>query len=122
MCLDPGEFYFPVLILNFDPYRSIISMRYVWFFRFFSDSNAILLSINISAVLSLVSKNCKFSSAFSIASCSAWLFEHRPFHLYFFVSINMLFMNIAFSDPTPCSLLLPSVYTLCCVYCLLDHR
>jgi len=52
-----------------------------------SDSNVILLSVDISAVLSLVSKNCKFSSAFSIASCSAFLFEHRLFNLYFFVSM-----------------------------------
>jgi len=50
-----------------------------------SDSNVILLSVDISAVLSLVSKNCKFSSVFIIASCSAWLFEHGPFNLYFFV-------------------------------------
>ena len=86
-------------------------MRYVRFFRFLSDSNVILLPVNISAVLSLVYKNCKFSSAFIIASCSAWLFEHRPFNLYFFVSINLLSLNIAIPDPTTCSLLLPSVYT-----------
>ena len=54
---------------------------------------------------------CKFSSAFIIASCSACLFEYRPFNLYFFVSINLLSLKIAIPDPTPCSLLLPSVYT-----------
>ena len=83
----------------------------MWFFLFLSDSNIILLYVNISTVLSLVSKNCTFSSAFSIASCSAWLFEHCPFNLYFFVSINLLSLNIAIPDPTLCSHLLPSVYT-----------
>ena len=84
---------------------------------FSSDSNVILLSVDISTLLSLVFKNFKFSSALSIDSCSAWLFEHLPFNLYFFVSVN-----IAIPDPTPCSLLLPSVYTCMFLCCLLDHR
>jgi hypothetical protein len=61
----------------------IFSMRYVWFLRFLSDSNVILLSVDTNIVLLLGSKCFMFSSAFSIASCSAWLFEHRPFNLYF---------------------------------------
>ena len=116
VCLDPVEFYFPVLILHFDHFLS--NFFDVWFFRFLSDSNVILLPVDISTLLSLVSENFKFSSAFSIASCSAWLFEHRPFNLYFFVSINLLSLNMAILDPTPCSLLLPSVYT--CMLCLLS--
>ena len=78
----------------------------MWFFQFLSNSSVILLSVDISAILSFISKNCKFSSAFSIANCSAWLFEQRPFNLYFFMSINLLFVNVAMPDPTPCSLLL----------------
>ena len=75
--------------------------------------------LRISTVLSFISKNCKISSAFSIANCSAWLFEQRPFNLYFFfVSINLLSVNVAMPDLTPFSLLLPSVYTR--MLCLLS--
>jgi len=91
-------------------------MSFVWFFRFLSNS-VILLSVDINAVLSLVSRNYKFSSSFSIASCSALLFEYCPFNLYLFVSVNLLSFYIAYPDPTPCSLLLPPVYT--CMLCLL---
>ena len=96
----------------------IFSMRYVWFFRFLSDSNVIRLSVDTITVLSLVSMYCIFSSVFNIASCLAWSFEHRPFNLYFFVFVMLLSVSIAIPDPTPCSPLLPSVYT--CMVCLLS--
>ena len=90
-------------------------MSYVWFFRFLSDSNVIRLSVDTNTVLSLVSKCCIRSSAFRIASCSAWLFEQRPFNLYFFfVSITLLSVNMAIPDPTPCSLLYICMYV--CMY------
>jgi len=84
---------------------------------FLSDSNVIRLSVDTNTVLSLLSRFSMFSSAFSIASRSAWLFEHRPSNLYFFVSGMLLPMNMAIPDPTLCSLLLLSVHT--CMACLL---
>jgi len=89
----------------------IFPMSCVWFFRVLSYSNVIRLSVNICTVLSLVSMFCMFSKAFSIASCSAWLFEQRPSNLYFFLYVILSSLNITIPDPTPCSLLLPSVYT-----------
>ena len=68
-------------------------------------------SLYISFVLSFISKICMFCSVFSITNCSAWLFKQRPLNLYFFLSINLLSVNVAMTDPTPCSILLPSVYT-----------
>jgi hypothetical protein len=110
MCLNPSEFYFPVLQLHF--YHILnFSMWYVWFSQFSSDSNIILLSVDTKTVLLLVSKCCIFSSAFSIASCSAWLFKHHLSNLYFFLSVMLLSVNMAIIDPPPCSFLLPSVYT-----------
>jgi len=88
----------------------ICSIRCVWFFRFFSDSNAIRLSVNICTVLSSLSKYCMFSLAFNVASSSAWLFEHRPSNLYLYVSVILSSLNITIPDPTPRSLLMPSVY------------
>jgi hypothetical protein len=55
-----------------------------------NDSNVIRLSVDTNTVLSVFYKFYLFSSAFSIASCSAWLFEHRPFNLYFVVSVRLL--------------------------------
>jgi len=65
----------------------ICSMRCAWFFRFLSASRVIRLSVNTCTVFSFVSRFYMFSSALSIASCSAWLFEHLPFSLYFILSI-----------------------------------
>jgi hypothetical protein len=78
VCLNPDEFY-----LKFHPdfFNEVCVV-----FRFLSDSSVIRLSVYTKIVLSLVSKYCIFSSAFSIASCSAWLFEHRSSNLYFFLS------------------------------------
>jgi hypothetical protein len=56
----------------------ICSIWCIWFFRFLSGSIAIRLSVNICTVLSSVSKYCMFSSAFNIASFSAWLFRTSP--------------------------------------------
>jgi hypothetical protein len=72
----------------------ILSMRYVWVFRFLSDSSVIRLSVDTKNVLSLVFKCCMFSSAFSISSCLVWLFEHRPSNLYFFLSCYCLWIWI----------------------------
>jgi hypothetical protein len=83
VCLDPVEFYFPVLHPHH--FRPDFSN----FFRFLSDSNVIRLSVDINTVLSIFSKYCGLSSAFNIASCSAWLFEHRPFNLYFVVTVKL---------------------------------
>jgi len=46
---------------------------------------------------------------FMIASCSAWLLEHLLSSLNLSCSVNTFPVNTATSDPTPCSLLLPSV-------------
>jgi hypothetical protein len=118
MCLDPGEFYSPVLQLhlyNFLP-DSVDEMCVV--FLFLSDSNVIWLSVDTKTVLSLVSRCCKFCSASRFASCSAWLFEHRLSNLDFFLSAMVPSINMAIPSPTPCSLLLPSVYIwMACSLC-----
>jgi len=49
------------------------------------------------------------SSAFTMANCSAWLFEHLSSSLNLSCSASTFPVNTATPDPTPCSLLLPSV-------------
>jgi len=85
---------------------------------FLSDSNFIRLSADTNNVLLVFSVFCIFSSAFNIASCSAWLFEHPPFNLHFVVSGWVLFVYISNPDPTTCSVLLLSVYIF--MVCLLS--
>jgi len=50
-----------------------------------------------------------YSSDFSIASCSAWLFVHFLFNLYFKLLVWVPDLYTAMPAPTPCSDLLPSV-------------
>ena len=116
VCLDPVEIYFPVSISISIAFILMFSMRYVWFFRFLSDSNVIRLSVDINTVLPVFFKFCTFSGAFNVASYSAWLFEHRPFNLYLVVSVRLSSVNMAIPDPTPCPLLLPSVCVCMCTY------
>ena len=57
------------------------SMRWAWSLVFF-ESSVILLSVYIVAVSRLsfwIAKDSIASKAFTIASCSAWLFEHLLF-------------------------------------------
>ena len=66
----------------------------------------------MTAVLRSLWLNCRISvtsSAFTIASCSAWLLELLLSSLNLSCSVGTLPVNTATPDPTPCSLLLPSV-------------
>ena len=51
------------------------------------------------------------ASIASIASCSAWLLEHLLYSLNCHLAVISLTLKITAPDPTPCSCLLPSVYT-----------
>ena len=96
-------------------------IRCVWFFRFLNDSNAVRLSFNICTVLSSVFKYCMFSSAFSIASSLAWLFEHRPSNLYLYVSVILSSLNITIPILLVHFFRRKCIYE-CCVFSLLDRQ
>jgi len=51
------------------------------------------------------------SSALTMTRCSAWFLEHFLSNLNFICAASSFPAKIATPDPTPCSLLLPSVYT-----------
>ena len=88
-------------------------MRYAWLSGFRSESIVSLLSVYTVAVRGLLSSVLIVSIAsrpLIIASCSAWLFEHRLSNLNFICIAILVPINIAAPDPTPCSPLLLSVY------------
>jgi len=68
VCINPVDFYLPVLHLHFYHFHPDFFNEVCVVFRFLSDSNVIRLSVDIISVLSLVSMYCVFSSAFSISS------------------------------------------------------
>ena len=71
-----------------------------------------------SAFKGLIFMYCIYSNAFRIASCLAWLLEHRPFNLYFNVAVRLPPEKIAIPNPTPMLLSLPSctrVHACVCV-------
>jgi hypothetical protein len=65
----------------------------------------------VRGLFSVISIVCITSSALAMASCSAWLFEHLFSSLNFSCAVSSSPTNITTPDPTPCSFLLPSVYT-----------
>ena len=95
-------------------------IKYFLFLAFLSDNTAMLLSVGTLTVRGvllskfIVSDAC---SALSIAVCSAWLFEHLLLRLCLIWRVNLLFTCMAIPDPTPCSVLLPSVYIYICIVC-----
>jgi len=82
---------------------------YVCPVRFCSSCRVILLSEYTRAVLFCSFSCCMYSKAFKIAICSAWLLVRRTFSLYLSVVFRFPPVKMAIPEPTPASLLLPSV-------------
>jgi len=73
--------------------------------------------------LSVVCVFSMYSSDFSIASCSAWLFVHLLFSLYFKLLMSMPDLNTAMPAPNSCFDLLPSVnISVMLLFSLLSRR
>ena len=98
-------------------------MRQLLLLTFFNESNVIMLSVNIVTVrglFSVIFVDFITSSALTVASCSAWLFERLLSSLNFSFTASSFPTNIATPDPTSCSFFLSSVYTwiVCSLYSL----
>jgi hypothetical protein len=100
-------------------------MRYAWLSGFRSESMVSLLSVYIVAVRGLPSSVFSVSiasRALLIASCSAWLFEHRLSNLNLICFASLVPINLAAPDPTPCSPLLPNIYAWMAGFLLSSDR
>ena len=69
------------------------------------------MNIVESGLMLCLFSTLNFSNALSIASCYAWLLEHLLSSLNCNLAIISLPLKITAPDPTPCSCLLPLVYT-----------
>jgi hypothetical protein len=90
-------------------------MRYVCILLFWKESRVIWLLVYIVTDLSVVCAFSMYSSDFRIASCSAWLFVHLLFSLYFKLLVCVHVLYMAMPAPNPCSDLMPSVNICCAV-------
>ena len=68
---------------------------------FWSESRVVWLSVYMVTDLSVVCMFSMYSSDFSIASCSAWLFVHILFNLYFKLLVWAPDLYTAMPAPTP---------------------
>jgi len=82
-------------------FRLIFSMRYVYMLLFWSESRVVWLPVYMMTALSVVCMFSMYSSDFSIASCSAWLFVHFLFNLYFKLLVWVPDLYTAMPAPTP---------------------
>ena len=95
-------FVFPISI-NF---LLISSMGNAWLLLFLSKSSVIWLSVYMAGVLSSVYRFSIYSSALTVASCSAWLLVHLLLNLYCRLVRCLPDLNMA--TPVPSQLIVPS--------------
>jgi len=89
-------------------------MRCVWILLFMSEFSVIRLSVYMVVVLFSVCRFPVYSSALTIASCSAYLLVHFLFNLYFRIFMCVPDLNMVTSAPTRCSelYLLVNIWTV----------
>jgi hypothetical protein len=73
------------------------------------ESRGVWLSVYTVIFFPVVCIFFMYSSCFSTATCSDWLFVHLLSSLYFRLIVCLPVMYMAAPAPTPCSVLLPSV-------------
>ena len=94
---------------SFLDYSRMLSIRDVWIRVFLMESRIVWLPVYMVAIFTAMFIFCKYSSDFSIATCSDWLFVRHLLNRYCRLEVCLAAVNMATPAPTSFSFLLPPV-------------